>query len=109
MDGQKGRPLRVIPVQVAQQQAAVEGLPAQQGWQTAQAGARVEDQRRRLPVRADRHARGVTAVADELGAGRRRGTAHAECSDLQALHRLGGDAGAIQSAVDAVELWQRRQ
>src|SRR5580692_10717025 len=75
--GEERQPVHVIPVQVSEQDRAIERLAAEQRRDLPQAGAGVEDQRRpgRAVVR-DRHARGVPAVTEEVGAGRRGRTAN---------------------------------
>ena len=61
----------VVPVQVGEQDGAREGVASQQSGDLAQAGAGVEDERRRgRAVVGERHARGVAAVANEFRARR---------------------------------------
>ena len=70
--GEERQPVHMIPVQVGEQDRAVERLAAEQRRDLTQAGARVQDQRRPgIVVVRDGHAGSVPAVAKEVGTGRR--------------------------------------
>jgi hypothetical protein len=67
----------MIPVQMRQQQCARERIAVEVLRDAPDPGARVEQERPRLPVVRQRDARRVTTDADEFDAGCRRGTADA--------------------------------